>query len=212
MWMRMSFTLTNQFALRTHKVTQQENTLSAHHATVRVSTSLIDVPIVLPHFFTDEECATVIACLDAYAQTGQHLTKKGDGHRTLVLNPRNEDLKPLLTKILTKLREVTGDKLFISDVNPGIHRTPFKGIEPHLDTIGGAWYTCSATCYVNDDFTGGEIFFPDHGITHAPRKGDLVIFSPTTVHGVNPMLSGTRYLIALWCTTDREHAWDFMVE
>ncbi len=56
--------------------------------------------------------------------------------------------------------------------------------------------------YVNSDYDGGEIYFPDYDIIIKPNAGDLVCFpdTPDFVHGVKPILSGTRYTIPRWFT------------
>jgi hypothetical protein len=47
--------------------------------------------------------------------------------------------------------------------------------------------------YFNNEFTGGEIYYPTIGISHTPKPGDLVIHSADLLHGVVPVKSGKRY-------------------
>jgi hypothetical protein len=49
--------------------------------------------------------------------------------------------------------------------------------------------------YINDDYEGGEIFYPDQNIIYKPKSGDLVIHSAEEFcrHGVKKIISGTRY-------------------
>ena len=56
--------------------------------------------------------------------------------------------------------------------------------------------------YLNDDYLGGEIYFPDYDISIKPEAGDLVSFpdTPDFVHGVRTILSGTRYTAPRWFT------------
>jgi hypothetical protein len=56
--------------------------------------------------------------------------------------------------------------------------------------------------YLNDDYEGGEIYFPDHGIGFKPEPGDLLCFpdNPDFVHGVKEITSGTRYTTPRWFT------------
>jgi hypothetical protein len=52
--------------------------------------------------------------------------------------------------------------------------------------------------YVNDDFTGGELHFPEIDITYVPKKGALIVFpsSDEYLHGVKPVGAGpTRYAL-----------------
>lgn len=55
--------------------------------------------------------------------------------------------------------------------------------------------------YLNDDFDGGELYFPDHGIEYSPRQGSLVLFSGGSgnLHGVKEVLNKDRHtLIGFW--------------
>ncbi len=57
--------------------------------------------------------------------------------------------------------------------------------------------------YMNDDFEGGELFFPYHGnLEIKPRPGMLVMFSGNIFnpHGIREITSGTRYVhTTFWC-------------
>jgi len=54
--------------------------------------------------------------------------------------------------------------------------------------------------YLNDDFEGGELIFPDLHIQVKPKPGLLVAFpsDQNYVHGVNPVKSGERFSIVTW--------------
>ncbi len=56
--------------------------------------------------------------------------------------------------------------------------------------------------YLNNDYTGGEIYFPEYNISIKPDAGDLICFpdTPEFIHGVKPILSGTRYTSPRWFT------------
>jgi len=57
--------------------------------------------------------------------------------------------------------------------------------------------------YLNTDFEGGGIYFPEHGFAIDPEPGMLVVFpGGRTLHGVDEVRNGTRYTIASWmrCT------------
>lgn len=50
--------------------------------------------------------------------------------------------------------------------------------------------------YINDNFEGGELFYPEKNITYVPKSGDLVIHgaSEEFAHGTTPIISGTKYV------------------
>ena len=49
--------------------------------------------------------------------------------------------------------------------------------------------------YINDDYEGGELFFPAYGMCIKPKSGTLVFFpsSDMYAHGVTEVISGIRY-------------------
>lgn len=56
--------------------------------------------------------------------------------------------------------------------------------------------------YLNNDYDGGEIYFPHLDINIKPEAGDLVCFpdTPDFVHGVKSIISGSRYTAPRWFT------------
>ena len=64
----------------------------------------------------------------------------------------------------------------------------------------------SVLIYLNDDYLGGELEFPDWGITFKPKAGTLIAFSSYIEfsHKVYPVIEGNRYNLVSWiCTDDR---------
>jgi predicted 2-oxoglutarate/Fe(II)-dependent dioxygenase YbiX len=62
--------------------------------------------------------------------------------------------------------------------------------------------------YLNDDFTGGELVFPDLDVVIAPKPGLLVAFPSNHkfVHAVPKVLSGKRYSLPVWFTVNSTQA------
>ena len=66
--------------------------------------------------------------------------------------------------------------------------------------------------YLNDEYEGGEIYFPEVGFQVKPPAGSIVYFPQTNVnedhsdmtHGVTPITSGTKYLINFCITTNKD--------
>lgn len=61
-----------------------------------------------------------------------------------------------------------------------------------------------AVIYLNDNYEGGEIYFPDHNLDFKPKSGTLVFFPSNNmyVHGVREIKSGTRYTCpSFWIPT-----------
>lgn len=62
----------------------------------------------------------------------------------------------------------------------------------------------AAMIYLNDDFEGGEIFFPNQELELRPVPGVMVTFPGTLryLHGVRPITQGVRHTIASFFTLD----------
>lgn len=60
----------------------------------------------------------------------------------------------------------------------------------------------SILLYLNDDYEGGELVFPNQNIMIKPKTGMLVAFPSNHhfVHGVNPVTKGTRYAMVTWAS------------
>ena len=83
------------------------------------------------------------------------------------------------------------------------------GGEPHVFN----WRQIGCVAYLNDDFDGGEIHFPQHGLT-VPVKPRMMAFFPGDVHhshGVNRVLNGSRYTLTMFWT-DHENHWDITMK
>jgi len=58
----------------------------------------------------------------------------------------------------------------------------------------------SILCYLNDDFDGGILYFPDQGIEIVPEPGMFVCFPGNLhfLHGVTKTTGATRFTVSLW--------------
>lgn len=73
----------------------------------------------------------------------------------------------------------------------------------HFDITRESTNLTSIT-YLNEDYLGGETVF-DNGIVIRPEIGKTVFFDGKKyLHGVNPIIQGTRYVLAIWYTSDLE--------
>lgn len=61
------------------------------------------------------------------------------------------------------------------------------------DFVIGDYPTFGVVYYFNDDYKDGEIFYPEIGIKHKPKPGDLVVHKADILHGTEPPIAGTRY-------------------
>lgn len=88
------------------------------------------------------------------------------------------------------------DFITISKLMPG------PGMGAHVDNpnVEGNHFICMV--YLNDNFEGGELFFPKKDIKHKPKAGDVLIYKASLEHEVLPVISGIRYSIGYGLTDD----------
>jgi hypothetical protein len=83
------------------------------------------------------------------------------------------------------------DRITIKAWNEG------QSMGPHFDgQDGNKNLAFSLVAYINDDYEGGEINFPNHNVTIKPKAGSLIMFPSQEpyIHEVKPIVSGTRYM------------------
>lgn len=58
----------------------------------------------------------------------------------------------------------------------------------------------SVVYFINDDFEGGELFFPSLDLLVKPKAGTLICFPSdhNYIHGVKPVTTGRRYSVVTW--------------
>jgi len=66
-------------------------------------------------------------------------------------------------------------------------------------------YSC--ICYLNENYSGGETYFPKKNISIVPEKAKCVFFPGNLeyTHGVKEITKGERYTLAFWFTKSPEH-------
>jgi len=54
--------------------------------------------------------------------------------------------------------------------------------------------------YLNDNYNGGELYFPQHDLKIKPQSGSILTFpgDHSNIHGVNEVKNETRYTIVSW--------------
>jgi hypothetical protein len=100
-----------------------------------------------------------------------------------------DKIKKEIGKILNKdIYEYTGFKT--------IYRSSIgQEMKTHNDQGLGVRYKYGVVLYLNDDYEGGEIFYPHLGIEFKPEAYSLVLHPAHEAyrHGVKAVSSGTRY-------------------
>jgi hypothetical protein len=128
----------------------------------------------------------------------------------LAITIESKNLPEEIIEILNRIFEIAYKKsveLYDVEINPfprdALHIVKFvKGfyLVPHVDTLSSEGNHIASVYYINDDYTGGEIDFPDHDLKIKPKANSLVIFpgNENYVHAVNEIIDNDRYSSALW--------------
>jgi hypothetical protein len=90
---------------------------------------------------------------------------------------------------------------------PGQLQMPHADKELHEGPDAGKpndfpYYDIAGLFYVNDDYEGGELYFPNQGIKFKPKAGAAYFFpgDKNYIHGVSEVISGTRYTVPFFWT------------
>lgn len=131
----------------------------------------------------------------------------------------DESILELIDDMIRRLK-IEVDKFFEVDVRetgPAIVRWPIGARqEPHADKefhIGEErgrandfpHYDIASLFYFNDEYEGGELYFPVQGIEFKPKAGAAYFFPGDRhyVHGVRPVKSGNRFTSPFFWTIMR---------
>lgn len=73
-------------------------------------------------------------------------------------------------------------------------------LEPHVDTLSDESLHIASVYYINDDYEGGEINFPEHNLKIKPTSNSIIIFpgNENYLHEVLEAFEQPRYSSALW--------------
>tara|TARA_B100000287_G_scaffold158544_1_gene149560 strand:- start:915 stop:1556 length:642 start_codon:yes stop_codon:yes gene_type:complete len=93
--------------------------------------------------------------------------------------------------------------------NPGGHYKKHNDGE-HFNYETRQWEKCmprdiSFLFYLNEEYGGGELEFPDLGLTIKPKKGMMIAFPSYKdfAHKVHPVTWGHRYSLVSWIETEK---------
>tara|TARA_B110000503_G_scaffold131362_2_gene205847 strand:+ start:701 stop:1390 length:690 start_codon:yes stop_codon:yes gene_type:complete len=145
------------------------------------------------------------ADVDNYARNAQDFKVSSDN-----LGPRTEDnaeLYDMHEEIFNRLRMCMNDYSAYWGVGIQFYEAfnfvkyDGAGTQFRIHADHGPTYvaTISAVLYLNDDYEGGELWFPRFGVDLKPKKGDIAIFPSTFIyeHASKEMISGTKYSIVV---------------
>jgi len=155
-----------------------------------------------------------------YHKTHHHKRSIGDGsdYRGIdYIHIHTQWVRDIINRIsyqcVGDIRKITDQVVYPEMIS--LNEWPIGGFQtPHLDTYSTQeqkhdlvedtpsreW---TLILYLNDDFEGGETFFPTERYTHYPKAREGVLFQGIYLeHGVNPIRRCPRHTIAMWFSTN----------
>lgn len=172
---------------------------------------------VVTDFITEDEKNL---CLDFLNSCNEDMWESVGGYwdkRVMFLN-KIKDVDTKISKLLIRIRDK--QKTFIEENitmgNPvysnglGFVRW-FEGNSqgPHADKPGGFDHReFGSILYLNDNYEGGEIYYPEYGITIKPTSRAWAIHPGDLdhMHGVTEVKGSMRYTVPIFWTYDRGFA------
>jgi hypothetical protein len=125
-------------------------------------------------------------------------------------------ISPAITEIVNRLKIIVDDFFQVDALQtppaivrwlPGQFQNPHADKELHEGDNAGKpndfpHYDLAGLFYLNDDYEGGELYFPKQGIQFKPKPGAAYFFPGDLnyVHGVTEIKSGIRYTCPFFWT------------
>lgn len=124
---------------------------------------------------------------------------------------------PVIIEKMVRRLKIEVDKFFGVDADPtspamvrwlpGQLQMPHADKELHTGPDAGKpndfpYYDLAGLFYINDDYEGGELYFPNQGIQFKPKAGAAYFFpgDKNYIHGVTEIKSGIRYTVPFFWT------------
>jgi hypothetical protein len=155
-----------------------------------------------------------------YNENGTVIYDSGYWANRVATNPTIEKVDPevpIIIQGMVQRLKIEVDKFFNVDASPtspamvrwlpGQLQMPHADKELHEGPDAGKpndfpHYDIAGLFYINDDYEGGELYFPKQGIRFKPKRGAAYFFpgDMNYIHGVSEIVSGIRYTVPFFWT------------
>jgi predicted 2-oxoglutarate/Fe(II)-dependent dioxygenase YbiX len=186
--------------------------------------------VTLENFMTEEELSKLnnfIRNNDSWDYTETHYNENGtvtydadywaDRVATYPTIEQSDPRIPMIIEGMVARLKIEVDRFFGVDANPtspamvrwlpGQLQMPHADKELHTGPDAGLpndfpYYDLAGLFYINDDYEGGELYFPNQGIQFKPKAGAAYFFpgDKNYIHGVTEIKSGIRYTVPFFWT------------
>lgn len=110
--------------------------------------------------------------------------------------------------------EIYSDTLQIVRWFPGMEQPPHADDMTDTDIKGLEHRAFGSIIYLNDNYEGGQTYYPNYNISITPQAGKLAIHpgNPDHLHGVTKIEGEIRYTIASFWTSNKYQGQDWQRE
>jgi hypothetical protein len=179
--------------------------------------------IEIPNFVTPEAAVRMINYIESYSEIWGDIAFYGSsGMGIHPDDPRlaEYDLPPMYFDSLRKKFQEAIEIVFEREVQPNTSHAQKWDVggfaSPHSDNsdFDGKPNAFEINKYVgilylNGDYEGGELYFPEHDISFKPEPFSYICFPGgiENIHGVTEITKGTRYtMVSFWDFADAEYS------
>lgn len=144
--------------------------------------------MIIKNFLTEEECDELLL----EAKTSSNWKPQNPDTEIFILKSNNHKILIDIHKRVAALF----DKNLHTQIIRMIHKTDKDSFwERHSDNSGGNDIKYGVVLYLNDNFEGGELYYPNLDLIVRPEKGMLVYHPGNQEHEVLKVISGDRYTL-----------------
>jgi hypothetical protein len=150
---------------------------------------------------------------------GKRLINQHEMHNNPGYENAMDGVNPLLEAITQRTKDVLNTydhqaewiptahnliKMFPGSATVGFQDDDKLEMFVHIDNQGHMenpimW---GSVLYINDDYEGGEIYYPDYEFWYKPKPGSMALHEGNTRHGVKKVTQGNRFCAASLVTID----------
>jgi len=159
----------------------------------------------ITNFITEEEAASIVEKVlpltwDAWGDENWdnslidgHTIKSQDHDFAKRLWDLKEEIKEEMKNFFRLDKELYTEGLYISKRD-----NKDWPITMHRDSNNNEHHSHGAVLYLNGNFDGGQLYYPDYGVTLEPRPGTLIFHTADVLHGVINQNPGMRYTMNIF--------------
>ena len=144
--------------------------------------------------------------INKYLKTSKWTTLDESPYRNLIWDNNQHLIKDdkILKYLLFKTKKLFPDR---KKTDPNVI-SRFKNkshMGPHVDNPGDNNLEFGCVIYLNDNYDGGEIFYPELNIKYKPKAGSLICHPSKSpyLHEVLPVYNGNRFIISFFVEYER---------